>query len=136
MSRLLSLSLIAVAALSGCSLYGASSVGLAFETAAAEYAPGDAVDTAVRNESEEPVYFNICFAFLDLVRGGEVVAGSLGPDQNAACQSDLRSLAPGEVAEGTARLPDGLEPGTYRLATEVEVDGDRRRLVTRSFEVR
>ena len=136
MSRFPFLALAAAAALSGCSMFGGTLTDLVFETSATEYAPGDTVSVILENESDEAVGYNICFAFLELERNGEVVPAGLGPDESTVCQANLPGLAPGEVAEGVAYLPDDLEAGTYRLATEVEVGDDRQRVVTNSFGVR
>lgn len=128
-------------ALSACDASDPSTpLSLSFQTSAVFFSPGSEVNSQLENNSDRAIEYNICFAFLHLEQqnndGWTPVAIGLGPDENAACTAQLNSLPAGDTAETTAYLPSDLDQGTYRLTTEVEVSGERRRIVTNSFEVR
>lgn len=131
--------LILVVALAGCNA-GRSASEPEFSTRSDVYRPGDEVALRLENDTEIPIGYNICFAFLALERRGEEgwepVEVGLGPEPDAACTLELNGLAPGESAESTAYLPEDLEAGTYRIATDVEVADAPQALETQSFEVR
>lgn len=135
-----------VASLAGCDLFG-SSVGdapdeLSFEAASSSLFPGDEVRAELTNGLDRSVAYNLCLS-LNLERrhdgAWKDVPVSLAPDEDYACPAISYELEPGESAGTVAYLPKDLAPGTYRLATEVEVgfDGeeDRRKVVTNTFKV-
>lgn len=104
------------------------------------YAPGDQVTVEIRNGGAVDVGYNICYAFLTLERqvadAWEQLQVGLGPEPQAPCTTQLDLLAPGARDEATAYLPHDLGPGTYRIATGVEIGPELAVLETEPFEVR
>ncbi|HEX7069754.1 MAG TPA: hypothetical protein VF190_03065 [Rhodothermales bacterium] len=125
--------------LAGCNT-GRSASAPVLATRSDVYGPGDRIAVTLENDTSTPIGYNICYSFLMLERrtdtGWEAVEVSLAPDPTSACTLELKMLAPDEQAEGVAYLPAELEAGTYRLATDVEVESVREMVATDPFEVR
>ncbi|HWV56512.1 MAG TPA: hypothetical protein VNZ57_03490 [Longimicrobiales bacterium] len=78
--------------------------------------PGDSVTLVLRNGSDGTVGYNLCTSSLFRQSGSDWVP----VPEDRICTMELRSLAPGEQATYTLRLPPGLEPGTYRYQTPID----------------
>ena len=131
-------SLLLTIAIAGCA-GGGSAVVANLSTDAGAYSAGDDVEIALRNDSDQDLGYNICYAFLLLQRemGGEwqETQVGLGPEPDAPCTTQLNLLEPAASTQGTAYLPDDLPPGTYRISTMLEVEGVRTELHTEPFAV-
>jgi hypothetical protein len=118
--------------------YGFASTGgiqPALRTDSSSYLPGDVVGVQLRAGIRSTGY-NLCFSFATLERfdpaGWGPVDVGLGRGLCTAQQLILPTL---QGAEGSVHLPRDLPPGAYRLAYEVEVGGERRRVATDRFTV-
>ena len=121
--------------LSGCSAFGPSSSGIAFETAMVEYASGDEVTARLTNDTGDDIGYNLCFTTIEEQEEGTWEAVDTTTWESRACPDILYGLEAGGVAETTVALPAGFPAGDYRLATEVELEGGQWIKVTAPFEV-
>lgn len=138
MLRFFTLALAALAFLGGCDAFGPSGA-VRLEASAEAYRPGDEASVSLVNDSGAEVGFSFCLSLdLEARSGGRWVlaAENVGRLEDSACVMIRTGLSPGERAEGRARLPADLAPGTYRLATLVEVRDRYRRVASAAFEVR
>jgi hypothetical protein len=135
--HVLVIGLLSLTALLGCS---PEQSGVILSTDLGRFRAGDKVEVEFQNESGESVGTNVCFAFFQLQKnaaeGWEPISADLWPAPNTACTSELRLMPPGTRVSSPVYLPDDLPSGTYRLALNVEVDGDRRKIATDGFRVR
>ena len=128
--------LAAAAFLAGCSLLGDSGDGasdVTFTTAKNSYLLGQTVTATLKNGSNQAVGYNLCFTALERREGDEWI--SVGP--SIWCQAFMALLKPGEKEQYGVALVDSLDlsVGTYRLVTDVEIDGESVTLATESFGV-
>lgn len=114
--------------------------GITFAAERDTYAPGDSITVSLTNETGSPVGHNLCFAYLALEHwsGAEwmPVRVSLAPAPDFTCGAIQWQMPPGAQATGRAFLPHTLSPGTYRISAQVDVAGERRRVITDPFTVR
>ncbi|MGH2554367.1 MAG: hypothetical protein ACRDHO_01430 [Actinomycetota bacterium] len=112
----------------------------ALRTDSSSYLPGDVVGVRLK-AGILPVGYNLCFAFATLERldgdGWDPVGVYLSPQDGEAwyCTTEGLTLPPLLSAKDVVYLPSDLPSGGYRLAYEVEVDGEPRKVATRGFVV-
>lgn len=96
-------------------------------------AAGDSVTLILRNDSPEPVGYNLCSGTLEVSFEG---AWQRVPSDRI-CTMEIRILAPGEVTRYPLALEPGLAPGDYRYVTSVDAmeEGHRGPLRSATFRV-
>lgn len=121
----------------GCSLVGDpgnTSDGVTFMTEQDGYALGSTVTAMLANNSDEAVGYNLCFSALERKQGDDWVFA--GP--SLTCQAIGLQLEPGEERRYSVALVDSLDlpsSGTYRITTDVEIEGEDTTLKTRPFSI-
>jgi len=121
----------------GCNLVGGSgdtSNGVTFTTEQDGYALGSTVTATLANSSDEAVGYNLCFSALERRQGDDWVFA--GP--SIVCQAIGLQLKPGEESRYSVTLVDSLNlpsSGTYRITTDVEIEGEDIVLKTRPFSI-
>jgi hypothetical protein len=126
--------MLLVGAVLGLMACGAPGVGDAvLKTDLDTYAPGAEVSLRLRNESLQPLGFNLCFSTLQRHEGAAWETIPL--IENELCQALQKRLNPGEESSERRVLRESLEEGEYRFLTHVEWDGERQEVTSSSFRV-
>jgi hypothetical protein len=131
--------------LGGCSLVHSSDEqggeDIALDVSGTTYAPGDSIDRRLKNGTDGPIGYNLCFARLERrTEEGWRAVQSGDPDSDGrteGCRAVQRLLAVGGATTDAARLPVDLEAGSYRFTVDVErPDGSTQVVRTGRFTVR
>jgi hypothetical protein len=113
---------------------GAPGVGDAvLKTDLDTYTPGSEVSLRLRNESLQPLGFNLCFSSLQRHEGAAWETVPL--IDNEWCQALQKRLEPGEESSERRVLRESLEEGEYRYVTRVEWDGEPQEVTSSAFRV-
>lgn len=110
------------------------------------YAPGSSVTVELINDSDQHVFYNLCFGYVDLERKvgdrWRAVRQRLHPaatpataDTPMGCHAVGLGLPPGARAADMLRLPADLPVGTYRLLSGVTIDDERGKLASTAFSL-
>jgi hypothetical protein len=97
------------------------------------YAPGSEVSLRLRNESFQPLGFNLCFSTLQRHEGA--VWETVPLIDNEWCPAIQNRLNPGEEFSERRILRESLAEGEYRYLTRVEWEGELREVTSTSFRV-
>ena len=132
------LSLFLIALLfAGCSLTGSSNDSpgeVAFTIDRESYELGSTVTATLANTSDQQVGYNLCFSHLERKQNNEWVS----VHTPGTCQAILKLLPPSEESQFSLVLADSLNlstSGTYRIATEVEIERESTTLRTEPFSI-
>lgn len=108
--------------------------GIVFRTDRTTYALGDTMRLTLRNETDQPLGYNLCSSMPER----RSAAGWTRAPLDRVCTAELRTLAPGTEASFAERLTAEWRPGEYRVTTHVERirSGERGPVATQSFVVR
>ena len=108
--------------------------GIVFRADRSAYALGDTVRLTLRNETDEPLGYNLCTSIPER----RTSAGWARAPLDRFCTAELRILAPGAQATSPELLNADWRPGEYRVTTRVERmrSGGGSTAFTQSFEVR
>lgn len=102
--------------------------------AATPTATRDSILLTLRNESAQPVGYNLCSSAV------ERRAGTDWQNQptDRVCTMELRTLSAGEQATFTTTLPAGATPGDYRFVARVAIplNGELRTVASNTVSVR
>ncbi|QRN95741.1 hypothetical protein JRI60_42955 [Archangium violaceum] len=113
---------------------GAPVVGNAvLKTDLDSYVAGSEVVLRLRNESLQPLGYNLCYSTLQRHEGA---AWETVPIiDNEFCLAIQNRLNPGEESTERRILRESLEEGEYRYLIDVEWDGERQEVTSTSFHV-
>jgi hypothetical protein len=132
------LSLLLIALLfAGCGLTGSSNKSpgdVALTIDQESYELGSTVTATLANTSDQQVGYNLCFSYLERKQDNDWVS----VPTPGTCEAILKLLPPSEESQFSLVLADNLNlstSGTYRIATEVEVEGEDITLRTEPFSI-
>ncbi len=110
--------------------------GVVLTTNRQSYSTGEQVRLTLRNESRQPLGFNLCMSTLERRQGEEWVPVPADPTE--VCPAILGLLPAGESTHHTFTLDRDLPAGEYRFRTELEhMDtGARGAYVSSTFQLR
>ena len=113
---------------------GAPLVGQAvLETEQEHYAPGSELKLQLRNESLQPLGYNLCYATLQRQEEGAWTV--VPPPGRTLCPAYQARLLPGNSSEALRPLDEALPEGTYRYVLGVDWDGERQEVASNAFSV-
>jgi hypothetical protein len=97
------------------------------DTEAPSYAMGARVAFRLVNRTGRPVRYNLCRSSLERLstEGDWRMARETLAD---TCTADLRTLAPGQIAQFAFNADTRRQPGEYRIRTTLEALGDGSRV--------
>lgn len=128
--------------LSGCGVFEDEDEGdVRFITDGDSYQTGEIVTLELQNKSANRIGLNLCVVYLELERlddghWSELEGGLERPGGNNVCTAEQRMLGPGQSVKEDVLLSPVVQPGTYRISTEIEVNGGKSRVVqTNEFRV-
>ncbi len=127
--------LLAAVLFTGCNINNSTSdkPDVEYKVDSQSYVLGQTVTTALINNTDQTVGFNLSCAELQRAESGDWV--SVFPD--TLCAQYLRTLKAGGKAlyEFNFGLYGDLQKGKYRLVTEVTVDEKSFNLISQKFEI-
>jgi hypothetical protein len=106
---------------------------ITFQAERSSYRQGDTATIVLRNGTNQPLGYNLCFSARELRTGGSWTRFS----PLRICTMELRTLAAGAETRHKEPITGEWQPGEYRIVTVVERmrSGDRGEILTPSFTV-
>jgi hypothetical protein len=103
---------------------------VAFTASPDSVAQGGTLNLTLANRSGQPVGYNLCTSAIETAAGAPV-------QTDRVCTMELRTVEPGRSATYAYELPDDIEPGSYRLMTNIHFmdSGTQTAVRTGTFEV-
>lgn len=118
-AALVTLSIAAVAILTGCATIGIGGGGSSrtydISTNRDSYNRGNVGEATIRNSSDESVEYNLCQRRLERQVDRNWITAFEWPTAGSACTTEARTLRRGDSVNTFFDIPTGIPTGTYRV---------------------